>query len=382
MNNQKPTNSTERPAPRSSSSPSSNNKAYVSKRKQRRAKQNKQRAIVLLVSVAFIMGLAWVITGIISEFSNPFGDSDVSDSQVQSSSAVSSTPELPTADPSLPEAEIPSVDNTGWNTIGPLAQDPAAMTVLSPDSHMIALPENGRVDMSYFNTSVFVGDSITQGLFIYPSYGIPNANFCAYLGVSPRQIYDGSMQKRNDGVTEVPMEALVGYQPDNVYVLLGTNAMVSMGDEALLGYYSEMLDTMRASLHPEVSIYVQSITPVVQGQDARFDIERINNLNDQLAKMAYEKGMYFLDLHEALAGDDGWMRPEYGGGDGYHMTPEGYAAWVEYLVTHTAYNKRHAHLYLEGSHYYSQLPSAAAVAEAEAAAAAEAAVPVESAATA
>lgn len=320
-------------------------------KKRRRMKKSLQRFLVLLVAVVFMLGLSWVITGIIQKLP---GAEAAKKPEPAPGTGVSVQSEVPS--PALPAAEMPPTDKSAWNFVGPIQQDPAAMQLVEPDRRMIALPENGRVDMTYFDTSVFVGDSLTQGLQIYKQ-GIPNAKYCAYKGASPKAIYDGSIVTRTDGTQEVPMEALVAYQPDNVYVLLGTNAMVAMDDEALLAYYSEMLDAMKATLAPGVSFYIQSITPVLQGVDGRFDMDRIRNLNDQLAKMAWEKGMYFLDLHEALAGDDGWLRSDYGATrDGYHLTPSGYSAWVEYLVTHTAYNQRHGHLYLEGSQYYTQLP--------------------------
>ena len=321
-------------------------KNYGQRRKRRRLKKNLMRFGILAVAVAFMLGISWVIAGIIQGF--PHAKDPVVSALEAEQEGVS--PVLTSPVPSAP-----FVDNTGWNFVGPLAQDAETMTLLEPDRRMIALPENGRIDMAYFDTAVFVGDSLTQGLQIYNT-GVPNAKYCAYKGVSPRAIYDGSAVARTDGVVEVPLEAMVGYAPDNVYILLGTNAMVGMGDEALLAYYDEMLNVMKATLQPGVNFYVQAIPPVVQGVDGRFDMDRIRALNDQLAKMAWEKDMYFLDLHEALAGDDGWMRSDYGARDGYHMNPSGYSAWVEYLVTHTAYSQRHAHLYLEGSHYYTQLP--------------------------
>lgn len=325
--------------------------AQSQRKRRRRIKKSVQRFLVLLVAVVFMLGISWVITGIIQNLpgtdeSLPAvvkpGDVDLSESAtvgLTSSGAV-----------------LPSINQSTWNFVGPIPQDPAAMQLIQPDRRMISLPENGRVDMAYFDTAVFVGDSITQGLQIYKQ-GIPNAKYCAYKGASPKAIYDGSIITRTDGTQEIPMDALKAYQPDNVYILLGTNAMVAMNDEALLAYYSEMLDAMKAALSPGVSFYIQSITPVLQGVDGRFNMERIQALNDQLAKMAWEKGMYFLDLHEALSADDGWLRSDYGASkDGYHLTPSGYSAWVEYLVTHTAYNRRHGHLYLEGSPYYTQLP--------------------------
>ena len=317
-------------------------------KKRRKVKKSFQRMIVLLAAVLIMLGVSWVVTGIINSLPGH-----------QTSSALQPAPGTGAekqAEKDKTGSPPAQVDKTAWNFVGPVQQDAAAMTLVEPDRRMLSLPENGRVDMAYFDTAVFVGDSITQGLQIYKQ-GIPNAKYCAYKGASPKAIYDGSIVTRTDGTQEVPMEALQGYQPDNVYILLGTNAMVAMDDEALLAYYNEMLDSMKATLTPGVSFYIQSITPVLQGVDGRFDMNRIRNLNDQLAKMAWEKGMFFLDLNEALAGDDGWLRSDYGATrDGYHLTPSGYSAWVEYLVTHTAYSQRHAHLYLEGSQYYTQLP--------------------------
>lgn len=342
-----------------SNNPQTNSNSYGQSRKKRRRKKALLRLSLLLFAVLLMLGLSWVITGIIQGFPAK------KDTTVSSGSAPSQIPAASSVlleDPALntpkgnSPADVSGISNASWNFVGPIPESPEAMPLVEPDRRMIALPENGRIDMSYFDTAVFVGDSITQGMQIYRQ-GIPNAKYCAYKGVSPKAIYDGTAVKRTDGTTEVPMEALVAYQPDNVYILLGTNAMVGMGDEALLAYYDEMLNVMKSTLLPGVNFYVQSITPVLMGVDPRFDMERINNLNNQLAKMAWEKGMYFLDLNEALAGDDGWLRPDYGASkDGYHLNPSGYSAWVEYLVTHTAYNQRHAHLYLEGTHYYTQLP--------------------------
>lgn len=324
-----------------------------------------RRLLVLVLAVLVMLGGAWGITSLIQGSDDnaspvvfdPKSQTGASDAGADGpQGGISSQP-----DTSLPGGEASpggdpglTVDNTAWDFLGEVSTEPLNMT--APDYRMIALPENGRVDMSYFDTTVFVGDSITQGLQIYRQ-GIPNANYCAYLGASPKAIYDGSLVKRRDGTMEVPMDALLGYQPDNVYILLGTNAMVAMGDEALLTYYSTMLDTMKERLDPAVNIYVQSITPVLQGVDKRFDMERINSLNNQLAKMAWEKDLYFVNLNEALMNDEGWLRKDFGASkDGYHLNPAGYTAWVDYLVTHTVYNPRHAHLYQADAAAYSQQP--------------------------
>ncbi len=243
------------------------------------------------------------------------------------------------------------ISKESWDFIGPVQQDVLQMSLVAPDYRMIALPANGRVDMSYFDDVTFVGDSITQGMEYYKT--IPNASYCAYKGIGPKQIYDGTIQTHHNGDQDVPMEFLRASNPKKVYVLMGTNTMVTFDDDTLLLYYDEMLAQIMQNL-PGVQIYVQSITPVIPGVDSRMSNERIAGLNDRLAKMAWEKGLYFVNLQEALADENGGLRTEYGAAsDGYHMTGQGTRAWLEYLITHTAYHPDNP--YLEGSGYYQQL---------------------------
>ncbi len=319
--------SEQKPNNKKPASPAGSQPHSAAARRRRRTKRSLQRAGILLAGVAILMGLAGVITLIIEGLPS-FGNA--------ASSATSSPTEQGTT-PSL-------------GFVGPTIQPADNMQLTPLNQSMLTLPENGRIDIHYFNDTVFVGDSLTVGLQQFSH--IPNANYCAYIGIGPKEIYDGSLHTGLDDTQEQPLQALVGYAPSNVYILLGTNAMVSLSDEALLTYYDEMLNAMQAALPDTVDYYVQSITPVLQGVDDRFDAERIISLNNQLAQMAYEKGMYFVDIHSALADENGWLHVQYAStADAYHLSGEGYAAWVEYLITHTAFDTRHSHMYLEGSPY-------------------------------
>lgn len=54
--------------------------------------------------------------------------------------------------------------------------------------------------------------------------------FCAYRGVGPNAIVNGTSCKRADGVAEVPLDALTAQQPKAVYLLLGTNVLGTDSD--------------------------------------------------------------------------------------------------------------------------------------------------------
>ena len=248
----------------------------------------------------------------------------------------------------LLEQALPS---TEWRTLGYSRQ--SSITVLkladgvttAMDFRLASMPatETEPVDLSFFDSAVFLGDSLTQGMQLYDT-GLPNAHYCAYRGVGPNAVVNDTTCTRADGVEEIPLQALASYAPKSVYILLGTNVLTRDTDySSFLNYYGLMLDRIRSVL-PEADIYVQSITPVrpevsAEARHSGMYAERFIRVNNDLAALAVEKGCFFLDLWEVLADENGDLRAEYAQPDGYHLTPAGYAAWVSYLRTHVAHTE-------------------------------------------
>ena len=237
-------------------------------------------------------------------------------------------------------------DNT-WNTASyAVARQLTVQTLADSaatalDFRMAALPKSSTaVGKEWFNDVSFVGDSLTQGMQMYDT-GLPGAMFCAYRGVGPNAIVNGTSCKRADGVAEVPLDALTAQQPKAVYLLLGTNVLGTDSDyTSFLTYYRLMLDMITQAL-PGTPVYVQSITPVRPEVAAKKGHEGLNRdrlcrINDELAAVALEKNCSFLNLWEVLADENGDLKAEYAQPDGYHLKPEGYTAWVDYLCSHTA----------------------------------------------
>lgn len=232
-----------------------------------------------------------------------------------------------------------------WNTI---SYTPARrLSVQTLDNGMTAMdfrlaaqPASPAVERSSFSDVSFLGDSLTQGMQLYDT-GLPNAHFCAYKGVGPNAVVNNTTCRRADGEKEVPMEALASQQPQALYILLGTNVLTADSDyTSFLTYYRLMLDMITQAL-PGTPVYVQSITPVRPEVAAKKGHEGLNRdrlcrINDELAAVALEKNCYFLNLWEVLADENGDLKAEYAQPDGYHLKPEGYTAWVDYLCSHTA----------------------------------------------
>lgn len=261
----------------------------------------------------------------------------------------SATPE--NAQPYAPQRLLPAVDGASWDACQAVTQT-IDFEYLNTDAKMVALPQSGRVTREHFNNATFLGDSITEGMAVYAT-GFTNAHVRGYRSAGPQVIVNNSVvtdKARN--VDEAALDAVVATQPDFLYVLFGTNALVNQGNEdSFIAYYDKMIEILQQNL-PGVAIYIQAIPgvqeTVVQTKPG-LDNARIQTINNMLANIALTRGCYFVNIQEALTYPDGSQIDEYQTSDGIHMGSAGYTAWTEYLQTHIAWDRRNQY---EGTNPY------------------------------
>lgn len=319
---------------------------YAKRRRKRRAVVV---VLVLLAAVCIAAGLYWHGGG-----SLPWQDPAPTAVPTQTPESAATPSPMPSpAAGEEPQRIVPAVDTAAWNTSTPVAQT-IDTEYLNTDHRMIGVPMLGTVTSQYFDTVTFVGDSIASGLGIYET-GYPNAHYATYISAGVNSfVNNASMKNAVTGVEETPMEAIVASQPDYVYILVGTNNLVTQGNEDnFLAYYERMIDMLREQLHPGVIFYIQAIPGVqetVIESKPGLDNARIYTVNDLLANLALRKGCYFVNIREVLTyPSDGSQIDEYET-DGVHFTASGYRAWAEYLATHTVWNRRS--LYSGQNPYY------------------------------
>ncbi|MCI2046614.1 MAG: GDSL-type esterase/lipase family protein [Faecalibacterium sp.] len=324
----------------------------------RRRKKRLLAATAVAAAVLVVIGVVWIVK---DSFKPPITESTAASGQAASSAAsqpasAASSEAAPAGDASA--FTLTANADANWNSSaygvrvlneGILGQDDGTTAM---DFRLAAQPACGVADLSYFDNVTFVGDSITQGLQLYDE-GLPNAHYCAYKGIGPNAIVNGATVKDVHGAVQVPMDALVASQPNEIYILLGTNVLVSAGSyDSFLAYYSQLVDMIQGAL-PGVPIYIQSITPVrpeVSRTKPGLENGRLRQINDEVAAMALTKGCHFIDLWEALADDEGNLNADYAQPDGIHLKPAGYQAWVSYLQAHTQYTP--GVVYAAGTSYY------------------------------
>ena len=325
-----------------------NIKPYKVHSKRRRNQTLLVQAGLGVLIVALLFGISYAAVRII--YGQPL---------LRARAAVSAAPpaqpgEVPAPGPALEsQPHAPSVTAAvsvqAWNTETPVERTLDA-DVTASDARLLAVPENGRVCDDYFRDALFIGDSLSQGFALYaPTRDV--ATVCAYKSTSPNQVLQNFVGQRPDGSRIEMWDDIKVQSPSNIYVLYGTNALISQSDEAFLKYYSDLLDKLRERF-AGVPIYVQSITPTTAEQGVKqppLENGHIRLINNAIAKLAVSKGLYYLDAQEALADADGNLRGDYVGTyDGIHMNPTGYAAWADYILTHTVYSDYNKQFVTEG----------------------------------
>lgn len=264
------------------------------------------------------------------------------------------------------EGEIPLLDNSNIeeNTditqpsedflIGPTSEM-SDYDIIKPSVSEIKLTENGRVDISYFDDAVFMGDSLADGFNEYKKWMSLKDSPVLYLtktGTTPRTfLQPGVMIDKGEGPIDV-WGTIQQRNPTKIYITLGTNALMAMDPQEFIESYYKLIDKVRENA-PNAVIYITTLTPTKASKarsEPRLSLERINESNRLIAKMCNEKGVCLLDIYSLFRTEDGYLKEEIAQDDGYHIKPAGYKMWLDYLITHTKYSPDSP--YIPGSPYY------------------------------
>ena len=191
------------------------------------------------------------------------------------------------------------------------------------------------VNLSYFNTACFIGDSRTEGLILYSE--LPNINGFYYKGLSVDKL-------STDKVISIPgmgsgytcYEAVMATKFDAYYLMFGVNELGWVYVDMFTENLSKFIDYIK-SVNPDAIIYVQSILPVSLSSSQKSDIynqDRVNMYNEELLKMCKERGdVIYLDSSAAVKDENGYL-PEEASTDGIHCDIK----YVKRLIQFYRYN--------------------------------------------
>lgn len=270
--------------------------------------------IVVLVAVAFCLAWVWHTT---------------QQSAVEESSAAAEQSEPQQSEPESSQEEPESSPEES-------TPDEESLPAGESETPEGVVPTSQPVGNEYFDDAIFIGDSVSTGISLYQMAG--NAQVVAMTGINLDNISTKPVIDLGGEERVTILEACESYGPKKkVYILLGGNSLGS-SKEAFIQRYEEFLTSVKA-LYPDSIIYLQSMTPVVEGYKNQFDPEmdndKINAYNQEIMGLARRSGVYYLDVGSALKDENGNLPTDASPTDGLHFKPEYYAKWFEYLKTHT-----------------------------------------------
>lgn len=190
----------------------------------------------------------------------------------------------------------------------------------------------------YFADAVFVGDSRTEGLFLYSQIAEKTTAVAyAWRGFTTRDILDNK-KFTFDGKTVTAAEALRQNKNfSKVYIMLGVNELSRGGSEDFIKRYDEIVSAALES-NPDARVIVQSIIPVTKWKSAQSNYVNNDNaaeFNAALLEYARDNGYLWLDVAALFSDGEGNLDPQYDSGDGIHLTTEACDIWFEYLCYYT-----------------------------------------------
>lgn len=190
------------------------------------------------------------------------------------------------------------------------------------------------VDNSYFDDAIFIGNSRTEGLFLYS--GLSNAKCYAHKGLMVNTYFTEKTYNLNG--TKVSMADAIRANKSfkKAYIMLGMNELGWGYPKLYIEKYTKILKSIR-KINPDAKIYVQSIIPVTKTKsegDDIYNMKHINKFNKLLQEMAYKEKVYYVNVGEGVSNKSGYL-PEKAAFDGVHLKAEYANKWLDYLKTHT-----------------------------------------------
>ena len=256
----------------------------------------------------------------------PAGGEESPSPSVEHSEPAPTQSESPTPTPSQPEEPV----ETPTESLEPVP-DVAGYSFGAP------VEEGEPVEEAWFADAVFVGDSRTEGLQLFS--GLRTGDFFWGKGMNVFKAVDRETKVVNlDGETLSILEALERKEYAKVYIMIGINELgysTARYEEGLRA----LVDEMKA-IQPNAVIYLQTLPPVNEGVAMASGLgsyiknTKVNSFNEAIYRVAWEKQVALLDVASVYRTEEGELAADMAA-DGVHFYRQGYAAWYEYLKSHT-----------------------------------------------
>lgn len=168
-----------------------------------------------------------------------------------------------------------------------------------------------------YGTSVFFGDSITEGLSYHDV-------------LDEKNVLAGAGKTAQFALEDI--DDLTGRKPDDVFIQLGSDDILWPTDNPQnysLTYYGQLIDSIQEKL-PQAKITLLSITPVTaEAEKIEPRYRNIKMYNEGLKALAAAQQVGYIDLTSLVA-----EHADLYDADGIHFQAEFYPTLLDYLKDH------------------------------------------------
>lgn len=188
-----------------------------------------------------------------------------------------------------------------------------------------------KVDDSYFQDALFIGDSRTVGIAEYAD--LKKATFFADTGMS---IYNVQSRKVSvPSVGKVKIEDLLSSKKyGKIYIMLGINEL-GYNTNQTVKEYKKFIEYIQKKQSNAI-IYIEAnlhVTEQKSKSDKTFNNTNINKFNNEIKKLSNNKTIFYIDINEAFDDENGNLRSDYTH-DNIHIYAKYYKEWGKWISEH------------------------------------------------
>ena len=202
-----------------------------------------------------------------------------------------------------------------------------------PDYPVQAPPENANVDSSFFDDAVFIGDSVTLKLSYYAASSgeLGKATFLTRGSYGVNHAVTDSMLLSFQGREMKVEEAVKATGAKKVFIMLGMNDIALYGIDKTVENWKTLISRIKSAC-PNVTIYVQSMTPIwTGGETGGLTNANMDEYNKKLETAVKAAGCQFIHVAPYMKDATGGLATLYCSDSFVHVTDEGSAAWIKVL---------------------------------------------------
>lgn len=221
-----------------------------------------------------------------------------------------------------------SMTKISTTTPAPTTEDPSKTTEKSTDTEVTTTDEAVAPAVDYnkefFADDIFIGDSITTGLYLYGK--LDQSLVFAKTGLNTLSVQTDKI----DGHTA--QEYIAEKKPKHVYIMLGANGMAFMGNTYMLNMLKDFITQVETAA-PDAKIVLLAVSPVTAEYETKNSgfLSTIKEYNLSLKELCDSKGYTYIDVFNLLLDNDGYFSAKYAEADGLHFLGNTYNALLNYI---------------------------------------------------